>query len=88
MFDHFEGLSEIPYTLPEILVATENRPGPNRKVVFQPSISRCYVSFRGCNTVDGKTPGLGCPQMLVVIPGFTRPFGTSQVVQDFLSSQP
>ena len=26
--------------------APENRPGPNRKVVFQPSIFRGYVSFR------------------------------------------
>ena len=26
--------------------APENRPGPKRKVVFQPSIFRCYVSFR------------------------------------------
>ena len=26
--------------------APENRPGPNRKVVFQPSIFRCYLSFR------------------------------------------
>ena len=35
-------------TLPEtnIDIALENRPGPNRKVVFQPSIFRCYVSFR------------------------------------------
>ena len=26
--------------------APENRPGPKRKLVFQPSIFRCYVSFR------------------------------------------
>ena len=24
---------------------------PNRKVVFQPSVFRCYVSFRGCKTL-------------------------------------
>ena len=28
------------------LFSHENRPGPNRKVVFQPSIFRCYISFR------------------------------------------
>ncbi len=26
--------------------AAENRPGPKRKLVFQPSMLRCYVSFR------------------------------------------
>ena len=34
------------YTLPETNVAPENRPKPNRKVVFQPSIFRGYVSLR------------------------------------------
>ena len=28
------------------IFAPENRPGPKRKLVFQPSIFRCYVSFR------------------------------------------
>ncbi len=37
-------------TLPETNIAPENRPKPNRKVVFQPSIFRGYVSFR-----EGKT---------------------------------
>ena len=27
-------------------IAPENRPGPKRKLIFQPSIFRCYVSFR------------------------------------------
>ena len=44
-------------TLPETNVAPENRPKPNRKVVFQPSICRGYVSFREC-TVDGKNPAI------------------------------
>ena len=26
---------------------------PKRKVVFQPSIFRCHVSFRGCISKDG-----------------------------------
>ena len=35
-------------TLPETNIAPENRPGPKRKLVFQPSIFRCEnVSFRG-----------------------------------------
>ena len=33
-------------TLPETNMATENRPGPKRKLVFQPQCFRCYVSFR------------------------------------------
>ena len=36
-------------TLPETNIALENRPKANRKVVFQPSIFRGYVSFRECN---------------------------------------
>ena len=28
--------------------APENRPGPKRKLAFQPSIFRGYVSFREC----------------------------------------
>ena len=34
-------------TLPKTNIAPENGP-PKRKLVFQPSIFRCYVSFRGC----------------------------------------
>ena len=50
-FNH--GSNEHPKTkksriLPETNVAPENRPKPNRKVVFQPSICRGYVSFREC----------------------------------------
>ena len=38
-------------TLPETNVFTpENRPKPNRKVVFQPSIFRGHVSFRAGRT--------------------------------------
>ena len=38
------------FTLPETNVfAPENRPKPNRKVVFQPSICRGYASFREGN---------------------------------------
>ena len=38
------------YTLPKTnIFAPENRPGPKRKVVFQPSIFRGYVSFRECS---------------------------------------
>ena len=33
-------------TLPKTNVAPEKLPKPNRKVVFQPSIFRGYVSFR------------------------------------------
>ena len=33
-------------TLPETNMAPENRPGPKRKLVFQPQCFRCYVSFR------------------------------------------
>ena len=29
--------------------APVDRPGPKRKIIFQPSIFRCYVSFRECN---------------------------------------
>ena len=36
----------VKVTPPKFNIAPENRPGPNRKVVFQPSIFRCYVSFR------------------------------------------
>ena len=32
-------------TLSETNISPENRPGPKRKLVFQPSIFRCYVSF-------------------------------------------
>ena len=42
-------------TLPETNVAPENRPKPNRKVVFQPSICRGYVSFRECTLIFGNT---------------------------------
>ena len=33
-------------TLPETNMTPENTPGPKRKVIFQPSIFRGYVSFR------------------------------------------
>ena len=33
-------------TLPETNIAPEDWPGPKRKLVFQPSNFRCYVSFR------------------------------------------
>ena len=37
-------------TLPETNMVPDNRPGhPKRKVVFQPSIFRWYVSFRECD---------------------------------------
>ena len=38
------------------VVAPENRPGPKRKLILQPSIFRCYVSFKvnfGGGTLDG-----------------------------------
>ena len=39
--------SPYPVTFPETnIFAPENRPKPSRKVVFQPSICRGYVSFR------------------------------------------
>ena len=31
---------------------------PKRKVVFQPSIFRCYVSFRGCSIVSKHEPAV------------------------------
>ena len=34
------------FTLPKTNIAPENRPGPKRKLVFQASIFRCYVSFK------------------------------------------
>ena len=43
-----ESLScSIELHLPKTNVAPENRPGPKRKLVFQLSIFRGYVSFRG-----------------------------------------
>ena len=35
--------------LPETNIAPENGPGPKRKIIFQPSIFRGYVSFREGN---------------------------------------
>ena len=44
-------VGKIKFTLPEtnIAVAPENKQGPKRKVIFQPSIFRGYVSFREGN---------------------------------------
>ena len=33
------------FTLSETNISPENRPGPKRKLVFQPSIFRCYISL-------------------------------------------
>ena len=38
------------FTLPKTNIAPENGPSQKETIVFQPSIFRCYVSFRGCNT--------------------------------------
>ena len=35
-----------PPTLPETNIAPENRHSQKETIVFQPSIFRCYVSFR------------------------------------------
>jgi len=34
------------FTLPETNIASENRPSPKERIVFQPSIFSCYVGFR------------------------------------------
>ena len=39
------------HSLPETNISPENRPGPKRKVVFQPSIFRGHVSFGECKSV-------------------------------------
>ena len=49
-------------TLPETNMAPEDRPGPKRKLIFQPSIFRCYFSFR-----EGSLVGV-----LKLIVGFVR----------------
>ena len=36
------------FTLPKTNIAPENGPSQKETIVFQPSIFRCYVSFRGC----------------------------------------
>ena len=34
-------------TLPETNIAPETRPSQKERIVFQPSMFRCYVSFEG-----------------------------------------
>ena len=38
----------LEFTLPETKITLENRPSPKKKLAFQPSIFRGYVSFREC----------------------------------------
>ena len=38
----------LEFTLPETKITLENRPSPKKKLAFQPSIFRGYVSFRKC----------------------------------------
>ena len=55
--------SNMVSTLPKTKISPENRPGPKRKLIFQPSIFRCEnVSFR-----EGKSPK---DRVDVVINGF------------------
>ena len=54
VFIHFASLAQIEicfhvlYTLPKTNIAPENRPSQKERLVFQPFIFRCYISFRAC----------------------------------------
>ena len=58
------------HTLPETNGSPLKIGHPKRKLVFQPSISRCYVSFRECNLYFRNTglqsvSSLGCQVSLL-----------------------
>ena len=56
-------------TLPKTNIAPETRPSQNRKLIFQPSVFRRYVSFR--EGIPGNQMG---PPVLIGVkrPGFKR----------------
>ncbi len=60
------------FTFPETTIDPENRPSQKETIVFQPSIFRCYVSFRECNwslkgllSIRLGWSSGGCPRLLL-----------------------